>query len=137
MADDKAISFLDCFAFATLGLAMTRLVEVLLELNCYDLFSITRTAENVDLIAVDIGKSLNSDEDSPLKSMIKLTDARKKDKETLSLSAIVGALKKILKNKDIAFSNLDLQQQLLVLKNYFKCIKTMFPDAWGLVEDIY
>jgi len=116
---------------------MTRLVEVLLELNCYDLFSITRTAENVDLIAVDIGKSLNSDEDSPLKSMIKLTDARKKDKETLSLSAIVGALKKILKNKDIAFSNLDLQQQLLVLKNYFKCIKTMFPDAWGLVEDIY
>ena len=35
MADDEAISFLDCFAFATLGLAMTRLVEVLLELNCY------------------------------------------------------------------------------------------------------
>jgi len=35
VADDEAISFLDCFAFATLGLAMTRLVEVLLELNCY------------------------------------------------------------------------------------------------------
>jgi len=55
------------------------------------------------LIAIDISKSLNSDEDSPFKGMVKLTDARKKEKETLSLAAFVSSLKKIfpLCKKDV------------------------------------
>ncbi len=98
----------------------------------YDLFGITRSAGSVELIAVDISKALNNDGDSPLRNMIKLTDARKKDKETLSLAALVAALKKILKNKDIPFSNLDYHQQVIVLKKYFQSIKEIFPDAWGV-----
>lgn len=97
----------------------------------YDLFGITRTGKTVELLAVDIAKSLNTDEDSPFKGMIKLTDARKKEKESLSLAACVTALKKILKNKDVPFSSLDYQQQVVVLKNYFSSIKQLFALQWG------
>ena len=51
MADDEAISFLDCFAFATLGLAMTRLVEVLLELNCYSKVNFAATMQRMSVAA--------------------------------------------------------------------------------------
>lgn len=98
----------------------------------YDLFGITRTGKNVELLAVDIAKALNVDEDSPFKAMIKLTDARKKEKESLSLAAFVTALKKMLQNKDIPFSNLDSQQQIVVLKNYFRAIKELFQAQWGV-----
>lgn len=123
------------------GLSVTQQAKIFLTINSkqkgintslvYDLFGITRSGENVELIAIDISKSLNSDEDSPFKDMVKLTDARKKDKETLSLAAFVVSMKKILKNKDIAFSNLDSHQQIILLKNYFQCVRQMFMPQWG------
>jgi len=98
----------------------------------YDLFGITRSGKSVELLAVDIGRFLNSDEDSPFKDMVKLTDARRKGKENLSLAAFVTALKKVLINKNIPFADLDYHQQIIVLKNYFNAIKNLFQTQWGI-----
>lgn len=102
----------------------------------YDLFGLTRTGAPVELLAIDLAKSLHSDPDSPWKGLFKMTDARAKKKESLSLAAFVSALKKILKNKDNIFSNLDFQQQLLTLKNYFNAIHKLFPTQWTKKEYI-
>ncbi len=98
----------------------------------YDLFGITRSGKSVELLAIDIGKFLNSDADSPFKEMVKLTDARKKGKESLSLAAFVTAVKKILINKNVPFASLDYHQQVLTLKNYFQAVKNLFKTQWGV-----
>lgn len=138
---DRARKHFDLPVVAFIGLNVTQRARIFLTINSkqkgvntslvYDLFGLTRTGTAVELIAVDLAKNLNDDSDSSWKGLMKMTDARAKKGETLSLAAFVSALKKILKNKDIAFSNLDLQQQLIVLKNYFAAIRKIFSAQWN------
>ncbi len=96
----------------------------------YDLFHLTRSGENVDMIAVDLVYKLNEENGSPWFGMIKTNDARTK-KEATNSASFIAPLKKILKSRDGIFSNLDFQHQYVILENYFNAIKNLFPDQWG------
>ena len=96
----------------------------------YDLFHLTRSGENVDMIAVDLVYRLNEDTESPWRGMIKTNDARSK-KEATNSASFIAPLKKMLKSKDGIFPELDFQEQYTILENYFNALKKMFPGQWG------
>ena len=101
----------------------------------YDLFHLTRSGENLDMIAVDLVYKLNQEQSSPWAGMIKTTDARTK-KEAINSASFIVPLKKILKNKEGIFSNLDFNNQYIILENYFSALKDIFPYQWGSKQHI-
>ena len=80
-----------------------------------------------ELGLVDIIHTLNAAEDSPLKNRVKLLDS---DKGTWIKNTILKRfLKRALVGTDIEF--LPAAKQTVIIKEYLKAIKELWPDAWG------
>ena len=79
-----------------------------------------------ELGLVDIIHTLNAAEDSPLKNRVKLLDS---DKGTWIKNTILKRfLKRALVGTDIEFLP---AKQTVIIKEYLKAIKELWPDAWG------
>jgi DGQHR domain-containing protein len=92
----------------------------------YDLIDLTKDAEYLVERAHEIVKSLNADDDSPWKDMIKMIG---KGGGLISQAAFIGELKKVL--QDTLFKEYPSGEQIKILKDYFATLKELFPTAWG------
>jgi DGQHR domain-containing protein len=91
----------------------------------YDLIDLTKDAEYLDQRAHEIVKALNTDDDSPWKEQIKMLGV---GRGMISQAAFVVELKKLL--QDTIFKEYDASDQIKLLKDYFKAVKELFPEAW-------
>ena len=95
----------------------------------YDLIDLVRDASFLDERAHELVKKLNSDSDSPWFDQIKMLGV---GKGFISQSAFVNNLKPLLdEEKRAPLIIYTEEEQYGILRNYFKVIKTLFPDDWG------
>lgn len=92
----------------------------------YDLIDLTKDAEYLDERAHEIVKSLNADDDSPWKDMIKMIG---RGKGLISQAAFIVELKKVL--QDTLFKEYPSGEQIKILKDYFATLEELFSTAWG------
>ncbi len=104
----------------------------------YDLYGLMNISAKDFSIerGTDIAKILNTDDNSPYQGYVKFPGSRK-FKGGIQLSSIVNSLKTLVK-KDGEFSKYSLttlENQALVLKNYFNSLQNYYGEIWDTLHN--
>lgn len=78
--------------------------------------------------AHDIGYRLNRDPDSPWLEQINMTGAKGMHRP-VNLASFANALKPLLRHHGF-FQTMELDDQVLLLKRFWRVVRKIFPDAW-------
>jgi DGQHR domain-containing protein len=78
--------------------------------------------------AHDIVYSLNNDPESPWFERVNMTGARGMHRP-VNLASFANSLKPLLRSQSL-FENMDLTDQILILKRFWCVLREMYPDAW-------
>lgn len=78
--------------------------------------------------AHDIVYSLNNDSESPWYERVNMTGGRGMHRP-VNLASFANALRPLLRSQSF-FENLELSDQILLLKRFWCVLREMFPDAW-------